>query len=126
MSRRVVERSDGVFDATAELPAVHDAILAYDETHPRSLDCLDLFAGQGTFANICADAGKRCCTVDVLADGINQNILTRQGFFHILFLTCSLETSLKPSSTQGPFWRVVQHLDFGWGYMCSFMSSWFL
>ena len=60
-------------------------------TWTRWLDCLDLFSGEGSFHNICRDAGKTVASVDKLADEVNQNILTKPGFFAILGLVCALD-----------------------------------
>ena len=90
---RVVDSSDGCFDACANLQEIDAKVKLFDRYRSRDLHCLDLFAGQGSFGSLCMDAGKRCVSIDTLADPIMQNILTKPGFYAILSLVCSLEAS---------------------------------
>ena len=94
MAQRLVEASDEFYDATADLSALHEAIVEFDQNEARGLQSLDLFSGKGAYCNTCNDAGLECRAVDIAHDGIRENILCKEGFHYILRLVCSIDSSL--------------------------------
>ena len=92
---RLANDEDGFFDATANLKEVEGYVQRFDRHNSRNLQSLDLFAGEGTFYNVSKDAGLNSRKVDKLHDPINENLLTKAGFFATLALVCSLEPSLQ-------------------------------
>ena len=122
MSRRLIETSDELYDATTDLSAIHDRIVEFDRNEARDLDALDLFSGQGAYANTCADSGMTCRAADIAHDPIRENILCKQGFFFIVQLVCSIDSCFKKQDT---FWVPCEcygHLGLVWGCLGLFLG----
>ena len=78
---RVVQPNDETFDASQNLDKVNSFIQAYDACgQGRSLDTLDLFAGEGNFEKACREQNLRSEGVELKRDPVGQNLLHAQGF----------------------------------------------
>ena len=91
-SVRLVASTDDSYDASQHLSEVHAAVQAFDtsQSQRRNLDALDLFAGRAAFKHTARDSGLTAESVEMTDDLINQNLLTRAGFFYVLNLICRL------------------------------------
>lgn len=88
---RVVEPHDETFDASQNLDKVNNFIQAYDTSgQGRSLDTLDLFAGEGNFKKACRKHNYRSDGVELKRDPIMQNLLHAEGFNRTLRLVLAV------------------------------------
>ena len=78
-----VNEKDGFFDATSSLDKIQNYVESFDSTK-RVLQSVDLFGGHGNFAKVCHSKGKSCEGIDVLYEPQQHNMLSEEGFFHIL------------------------------------------
>ena len=80
---RKVNEKDVFFDATSSLDKIQNYVESFDSTK-RVLQSVDLFGGHGNFAKVCHSKGKSCEGIDVLYEPQKHNMLSEEGFFHIL------------------------------------------
>ena len=79
---RVVAADDNLFDASQHLTEIHEFVNSHDE--PQTLGALDLFSGEGAFCHTCQDSGFAAAGIDVRNDPVQEDVLSRAGFYNIL------------------------------------------